>query len=86
LQPLVRLEVVSDTSGSLGSAPVTNGEVLWPGESRSITVDYPERLASGTYAVVATVLFDPRLDPSIVESPFQIGGLTGDAVPLCSAD
>jgi hypothetical protein len=86
LQPLVQLGVVSDVNGPLGSAPVMNGEVLWPGESRTVAIDFPERLASGAYQVVTTVLFDPRLEPTVVETPFQIGGLTGTPVPLCSSE
>lgn len=86
VQPLVQLGVMSEADGPLGSAPVTNGELLWPGESRTITVDYPERLESGAYRVVASVLFDPLADPTVVETSFQIGGLSGDPVPLCSAE
>jgi hypothetical protein len=86
VQPLVQLGVVSEADGPLGSAPVTNGELLWPGESRTIAIDYPERLASGAYRVVASVLFDPLAEPAAVETTFQIGGLSGDPVPLCSSD
>lgn len=85
LQPVVTLAVVSDTDGPLGTAQVASGELLWPDEARVLTVDFPERLVSGSYRLIATVTFDPRIAPTVQETSFQIGGLTGEPIPLCDA-
>lgn len=85
VQPIVTMSVVADASGSLGSAQIANGEVFWPGESRSLGIDFPERLPSGDYTLLTSIAFDPRVAPTVIETPFQIGGLDGDPIPLCSA-
>jgi hypothetical protein len=84
LQPLITLTLESDTAGALGATPVMNGQILWPGEDQLVTVDFPERLISGSYRLIATVQFDPTGEPIVQETPFQIGGLEGNPVPLCS--
>ena len=85
LQPLVMMTVSADSGGSLGSAPLAAGELLWPAEVRTLTVDYPERLPSGSYTLVTSIAFDPREEPITIEIPFQIGGLTGEPIPLCTS-
>jgi hypothetical protein len=83
LLPYANLAVVSEADGSLGSAQVANGSLLWPRESQAVQIDFPERLESGSYTVTLTVRFDPLQPATVVTTPFQIGGLTGDPVPLC---
>lgn len=84
LQPQVTIALFADASGSLGAAPLGGAELLWPGEAREIAVDFPDRLVSGGYRLVTTVAFDPRGEPLVQETPFQIGGLTGTPAPLCA--
>lgn len=84
LQPLVTLVLEAVTGELLGSAPVSSGTLLWPGERQEISVDFPERLVSGAYRLITTVQFDPTAAPVTQETPFQIGGLDGKAAPLCS--
>jgi len=50
-----------------------------------VAVDYPQRLESGTYSLTATIAADPTGQPIVRELPFQIGGLSGTPIPVCSS-
>jgi hypothetical protein len=84
LQPLITVTLESAATGAMGTSPIMNGQILWPGEDQLVTVDFPERLVSGSYRLITTVQFDPTAEPLVQETPFQIGGLEGSPVPLCS--
>ena len=47
LQLIVGLSVSTESGQLLGSLPIANGALLWPGETAEIGVDFGQRLVSG---------------------------------------
>ena len=85
LQPVVFMQVSTADGTSLGSAPVATGQLLWPEEERTLSIDFTERLPSGEYRLLTTVSFDPLGESIVLDTPFQIGGIDGDPVPFCTS-
>jgi hypothetical protein len=84
LQPGIAVSV-SDPSRELGQAAPDQSRLIWPGEAVDVAIDYPQRLESGTYSLTATIAADPTGQPIVQALPFQIGGLSGTPIPVCSS-
>jgi hypothetical protein len=92
LQPRVQIGVWGATGNPIGSGLPTASLLVWPGEGLDVAIDVPERLASGEYRLSVRVDAAPPdlegrtvLPPVEQEFPFRVGGLGGDAIPLCAA-
>jgi hypothetical protein len=91
LQPRVEFAVRAANGSPLGSVSPIQPLLVWPGEEGGASVDLTEHLASGAYVLslrVNAAMPDPEgrtaVPPIETDVPFQIGGLSGDGVPLCS--
>ena len=90
LQPAMQLSIRSALGDPRGNAPPLSSVLVWPGDTSEAAVDFPERLTSGEYVLVVQVAVTPpdaegrvAIPPIEQETAFQIGGLGGDAIPLC---
>ena len=92
LVPRVHASVRGELGGPRGTAPPGDPVLVWPAETAGVVVDLPERLVSGGYVLTVRVDVTPpdregrvAVPPIEQDSTFRIGGLGGDAVPLCGA-
>jgi hypothetical protein len=83
-QPGVALEIRTADGENLGQAALPGQVIAWPGETGHYTVVFPERLESGNYSFSVTTQLGQE-QPVTTELPFQIGGVEGTPVPLCSS-
>jgi hypothetical protein len=81
--PAVQLAVQNADGSVIDGGSVPNPPLLWPKTTAAISTDFPRRLLSGSYIFVVTTQSGP--DPAVSTSfPFQIGGVGGSPVPLCT--
>jgi hypothetical protein len=83
VQPTVTLAVQKADGGQVGEMKVPAGPLLWPDDTTNFQVDFSQRLVSGEYVLKATVEAS-QVTAVTRELPFQIGGIGGTPVPLCS--
>lgn len=90
LLPRVELVLRYADGNPLSGAMPSDPGLLWPGETVELSLDYPERLVSGEYILVARVDYAPPspdgetvLPPVEQETTFAIGGLGDGVAPVC---
>jgi hypothetical protein len=90
LQPLVRIGVTGSTGNPIGATEPNGALLLWPGQELDAAIDLSARLTSGDYVLTVRVDAAPpdptgrtALPPIEQEVRFRLGGLAGDAIPLC---
>ncbi|MGH2550417.1 MAG: hypothetical protein ACRDHN_13570, partial [Thermomicrobiales bacterium] len=85
LQPQIGFAISNQGGTDLGTVAPDGAALIWPGESFDLAADFPQRLESGSYSLTVNINADPAGQPIVQEIPFQIGGLNGTPIPLCSA-
>jgi hypothetical protein len=83
--PTVGFEVLDAAGVPVGSAMATDQPLAWPGETYQLAADLQQRLASGSYTLVAGARYGTNLTTE-TRLPFSIGGDPATAAPLCAAD
>jgi hypothetical protein len=88
--PRVQASVRNELGNLLGTAPPSHPVLAWPAETVGVVLELPDRLVSGVYVLAVRVAVTPpdregrvAVPPIEHELTFQIGGLGGEAVPLC---
>ncbi len=90
LTPNTRFVVLSAGGNLIGDASALQTNPVWGGTTAEMAADFSERLVTGDYVLAVQVqLVSPSgngesiVPPLEYEQPFSIGGLGGNAAPLC---
>jgi len=88
--PSIRYEIFLEDGTFIEDTPLQGPLLIWGGATLGSSATVTTRLGSGRYVAVAQVLPVPPtsdgqvlLEPLRFEHPFVIGGLDGNAVPVC---
>lgn len=83
VQPDVTLTIKQANGAEVGSTAMPDA-LVWPTDTTKFNTTYAQRLTSGNYIFVISAQIG-HLAPVTKELPFQIGGIGGHPVPLCTA-
>lgn len=84
LEPGAELTIEDETGQPVQGSVTTPAALIWPGATAELVVDFPNRLLSGSYVLVARVSYGVE-DPVEARAPFQIGGAGENVAPLCGS-
>lgn len=92
LVPNTRFVIRSVDGNLIGDASAFQTNPIWGGTMAEIAADFSERLVTGDYLLAVQVQVVPPsgdgesiVPPLEYEQPFSIGGLKGNAAPLCES-
>jgi hypothetical protein len=90
--PTVRFEVFTGTGDFVGDTAPQGPVVVWGGTTATQSATLAARLVSGDYLATVHMLPVPAtpdgqtlMEPIQLEHAFTIGGLSGNAIPVCEA-